>query len=74
MIAMTATDTKGMMSLIEKSNGMFHSAYVVESPNRLNICFAVYRIKETSGRAFSWLLDELKAKKDECKKVIIFCR
>ena len=52
-VAMTATDTKGIMSLIEKSNGMFHPAYVVESPNRLNIRFAVYRIEEASGRAFS---------------------
>lgn len=74
MIAMTATATKGMMAQIEKSIGMFNPAYVVESPNRLNIRFSVCHVKEASSSAFSWLLDELKAKKDACEKVIIFCR
>ena len=62
MIAMTATATAEMMSQIEKSMGMFNPTYVVESPNRLNIYFGVCYVDEASGKAFSWLIDELKSK------------
>ena len=71
---MTATATKQMMTQIEKALCMFHLSYIVESPNRLNIRFSVCHIEKLDIEVFSWLLNELITKKEECKKVIIYCR
>lgn len=74
MIAMTATATKTTMAHIVKIIGMQDVAYIVESPNRSNIRFAVHHIPQSDPSVFSWLLDELREKGKACEKVLIFCR
>lgn len=49
---------------------MFNPAHIVELSNGLHIRFGICHVEEASDKASLMALDELKARKDECKKVI----
>ena len=72
--ALTATATKQVKDSIVKALQMAPMKSVVLSANRPNIRYSLCQVSRDVHVAFRWLLLELKSKRVELPKVIIFCR
>ncbi|XP_061186069.1 ATP-dependent DNA helicase RecQ-like [Saccostrea echinata] len=74
MVALTATATLDSRIKISKMLGMNSYHTVIGCCNRENIMYFAKKASYDIEENFQWLIDELKLKKSETPKVIIYCR
>lgn len=73
MLALTATATKNTRRRITQTLEMEKAIIFTSSPNRRNIGYAVELTSCEVRKTFSGIIEELKTKKMECQRVIIYC-
>ena len=74
-VALTATATKSVRGLIIKELAMEDCIELVTIPNKPNIRFSVAAIdSDDLSSSFQWLINELRTKKLNTQKVLVFCR
>jgi ATP-dependent DNA helicase RecQ len=76
MIALTATATKSTRETIFAVLLMDKPCVIFESPNKDNIAYVVEYMSrdEDLEHYFSWLVEELREKKEHCDRTIIYCQ
>ena len=75
LMALTATATKETRKSVINNLAMYNVHIVEESPNRDNIKLVNIAFpKKDYEYMFSWLIGELKSKRHEADRVIIYCR
>jgi len=74
IMALTATATKSTRKEICKSLGLIKPSVILESPEKPNLVYKV--LEKTVGfeEEFASLVDELRLKRTDMEKTIIFCR
>ena len=74
-VALTATASKQVESVITKSLSMIDYEYIGRCADRNNIRYAVMKVKcKNVKENFKWLIDELKEHGQKSAKYIVFCR
>ena len=74
-LALTATASCATKALISRSLRLDDPVVIAVSPNRPNICYSLVRISVRDvNTPFKWLLAELKDKRRNLDKTIVFCR
>ena len=76
MIALTATATQTTKRTIFDVLRMRNPHIVFESPNKENITYSVEYVQKDFDLElyFSWLVEELKERKEKCDRTIIYCQ
>ncbi|XP_028406817.1 uncharacterized protein LOC114529262 [Dendronephthya gigantea] len=74
-IVLTATATQTVRNFIIKDLAMKDCVQLITIPNKNNIRFSVSEVDSNDlSKSFQWPIDELKTKKVNTQKVLIFCR
>ncbi len=73
-MALTATATKATRRSVERSLGMVSAMIVSDPPNRPNIKYNVCLNPGTLEEVFASLMEELRIKRTQMDKVIIYCK
>ena len=74
LMALTATATASTRKCVCKILGMIEPSIVAIAPNRPNIHYSVEKRGESMESTFSGLVQELRTKRLDMPRVIIFCR
>ena len=74
IMALTATATKSSQKQICRTLGMVKPNIIAVSPDRPNIEYRVKFKRDTVEEQFSPLVEELKRKRTETDRSVIFCR
>ena len=76
IIALTATATKATRKTIYEVLLLSNPKVIYESANKSNVAYSVkYMANDTDLEGyFDWLVEELKEKKEDCQRTIIYCQ
>ena len=73
-MALTATATTNTRRSVCRILGMVQPKIVALSPNRVNIHYSVHKKGATIEETFSELVNELREKRLQTPRTVIFCR
>ena len=74
VLALTATATQNVYETVCKNLCMKEPVVIAKSPNKPNIRYSVVRVSRDLDKSFGWLIDQLKTKRHNLDRVIVFCR
>ena len=74
LMALTATATTNTRRSVCRILGMVQPSIVALSPNRVNIHYSVHKKEATIEKTFSELVNELREKRLQTPRTVIFCR
>ena len=73
-VALTATASLSTRKYICDSLEMVDPTVIAILPNRMNLRYSLYKVSDHMETCFTWLVEELRIKRTDTIKTLVFCR